>query len=391
MSTPVLISRIVYPHFVQPQNQWIGPYEYGDYLYAVLAEELVVNGSSFLRVYRLPKATPEAAWVEQDAGNHPSCGSNLAGIYFDGDATIYVAYDDSGPILLRSFSLATETWGSLISTYSTHDPTSYILLTGNGDGKLLMYYVNSADLFAYAVVWDGTTWGNLTRVDNLSAGQRATFMQMIRDDDDLAHLFWSPRASAGTSAPGYHRTFGFDGAIGPVNTAVTEKYRVPGVGVEWDDKVSLMYGEYQSWSSVHIPRIVYGTPTDAPVWSAAETVDTTEFWSTAHFLVNDGGTLWAWWISNPTTIWYASKEVGGSWGAPQLFYDSLGASYIDQDGNSVAFAGENFLHQLSVTKLTDGSWGVLFGGVVDSISTSFYMTSSAVTPPECCSICNLVM
>jgi len=104
-------------------SQHSGPYEYGGKLYGVFVDPV----SGHVEIWA--STDSGATWAEEDSGNHPAL-KNVAyfrgvGVHRVGD-TLWLAYlvggappvgydARSGQITITSFSMASETWGSLIT------------------------------------------------------------------------------------------------------------------------------------------------------------------------------------------------------------------------------------------------------------------------------------
>jgi hypothetical protein len=372
-TTPVLIDSTNWPFFLTPQSQLWGPYEYDGKVFLLAGEE---SGLTNVRVYKGAVASPEGSFVECDTANR-KYSLGLASPFYPGSGTkLYVANrTNTTEVTISVFDMGTETWDADITTFTTDTTSGWLHLVKSGTDYVLIYR-KSSTFKLWWTKYDGASWSSPARVDGYSGSETVNGTAVVVDDDGLLHIAWGQSLGFLGHQAGYARTL--DPATGTLGTIreLDADFAWAGAGTEFDDEIA--YPTIRPIDfALGTARMSTGTPTSDPTWTTEE-IDPSEY-ATDNAAVRYGGTLYYFWVDYAYQIRYVYKTAGGTWSAAVTLYDADGQSYLD-GGVLTPFGVDNYIHRLSVTKLSTGDFGIMFAGYVNPYSTAFYFVATLGAP-----------
>jgi len=353
------------PRALLPSNHHYGPFEYGGSLFAILNRDPIA-GPFTNRAYR--SDDNGLTWAEIDGANRPTNVFHSA-VFYAGGATIYYAYFDKTVQTLRikNFNMASGgSWQAEIGGGPVAGTMLYLGRLSNGDCILLYGVFAGSRPDTYYVLYSGG-WGVPVVVSSDTVNnQRSRPAGILVAANDTAHLFFTLGKNT-LAFPTFlrHRALPNGGALGADQQITELRFGENAVGAPsiWNGKLAFPYG--QQYSDVfpypRRPAIAYGDPAGntTPAWTT-EIVDSTGIVRGGliedHYLFTlvNGSSLEYFWADDPDFLpagtlnsLYRTTNSGSGWSASIVFF-------TDAKLNS-----SDYLHNLSVTLLSNGQFGVL--------------------------------
>jgi len=357
-------------------------------LWCIVAENPTGSGRTFMVFNSTDGGT---IWTEQDAGNGPGPVPFL-NFFWDGSSdVIYIAASalTTHAVTISTFDMSTATYGPAVGSSSPalHGRTIYTVRFSDSTFRIF-YGDDNTNLAIYFRDFDGvSTWSSETTIDT---GAFSSFVELIRQSD-VCHLIYFGVASykyvriARNGSMASNHTFAISGLA----------FGGSGVGTGCDGVIETV-GDFIAIPATNSgPDVIMlrATPTSAPVWQAAEPIDTTENFAQAPTMIlGPSGEEIVYWIDqspagaglglSPQSAIYSSTNSGSGWSARSLVYDIAVDPYSDPDPTNdtsdriynvglAEVSGETLVH-------FDGASGNFAGGAQPN-----FTFGATVLPPTC--------
>lgn len=351
------------------KNNRLGPFENTStgHIYVVLFDKI----NSHLEVWR--STDNGDTWSEQDSANHPSIPTSLTYRVADVvqvSTTLHIAtLNTSNAIIVRTFSLSTNTWGTstaagpVIDQSSNVDShissTAALFLAVRSDGDYIVLHQGDAEAImgtSYRrVVYsrhEGSTWTSDVAVSATGVQTHYDARGILMGSSDRAHLIYAQ--TSGTANLIQNSLTSTNTLISPnAPDSTTVSSGAYGLGVPIMNGTQLIVPYIDSTNEFAIAK---ATSADTPVWSLQDiSATTTTNPETANSnpgaVVVVGSTVHAFWVdANLETLWKDNDAGTGTWGTDTRFYTNIGNGTFtlpyqswEGDGGTTEGRGQSFL------------------------------------------------
>lgn len=371
---PVLLSSTEPVRTPSFPDTYFGPFEYGGALY--LAEQSnTITGTP----KRIMKSTDNGAtWAPQDTGNQPLSVTSRGSVVRSGSIlTMFYPENTAALVTVCTFDMATDLFGTPVSSADVTIGSELILRASNGDCFLLFRAVAT---MSYAIYSSGSispaTVIIASAIDPLNA---------LIDENDLVHFWYNSGGDI------FHRTATMAGVI----SAPDLVYNGPALGRYTIGRPTIWLDPNDGIKKLIVPTndppeaygsmgYLEGTPATSatPAWAFVNVFGSLPAsWDSTHpfSFVDSDGVLHVWWINLDFTppdpadiidrIYYNSND-GSGWGEPVLFYDEVTNPQLN---DPTIDPYDQFIHTLSVSKLLNGLFGVATALEENSLCAGYYL------------------
>lgn len=385
----------------------IGPFEFSSpsRLYIVLRQSDF--GTGWLDVYK--STDGGATSTAQDHANRPlntrfyaaaQQGNNICVVWSDGTAPT------ANPLRFQIFDASTDTWGAVVSGGPT--PTGagdnfYVMASSTGVFYVVyMVRVSGTQFFLAVTPISGGAWGVQTAITTSTPNVLDRIGNVQIDPNDTIHVIYAHNVLLVSNAikdlmvatPGL-TTSEVDVENPSSNTFSALLPSVPAI---WGNDIAIPY--FTVVAGQNMPAVWVGTNYAAPTYGVLTPVLTTPVCTLGgddaaeYYAVAIGGTLYVFFIvldySDPLNVidqmWFVSNN-GSGWddSNAQLFYDAVTNPQLEDPAED---PNDQFLHTISITSLTSGTFGVYTAMEENGECSGYYLLNSTSSctilfdPPE---------
>lgn len=272
-----------------------------------------------------------STWTAQDVAHAPNpafdFGNFGAGISYSTGSIIRVAYfttTTTSPIVLNSFTMGTNTWGTAITGGPNGGPsTSFLGLIELGSGTQMVLYNTKPSFFnSFFALYDGTNWGSATQID--IGGSHTRLRNMAFDPASKTTYFIVDQFNSGSNT--FYGSINSGGTLSSLSDlgGFTDRDIAWGAGLVNATNTSVYFPvvSTSTWAGVVVATPLIGSPA-----FTTQTIVTTLADTRIPALIQlPTGAVQAYWgygtDTDTTQIWYSQQAVGGtSWGTNSLWWE----------------------------------------------------------------------